>query len=243
MIASFHIADVGRLAGTRLLRSQPSPERTPGLRYAALMLTTPLSGRGLPRPDPRRLALFGAWEDERALERFQAEDPLAAALSAEGWRVRLQPTHLFGAWPELDPIRAEHEQMAATEPAAVLTLGRLRLSQAPRFIRAGAAAERLAADDEAMLRGIGMARPPGLVATFSVWRTTAEMRAYADGRAGHEHRDAVGAHHARPFHHRSAFVRFRPCASKGLWDGIDPLCTQATSATSPSSGLAAPSSR
>ena len=31
------------------------------------------------------------------------------------------------------------------------------------------------------------------------------------------------ADRARPFHHESAFIRFRPYASLGSWDGVDPL--------------------
>jgi hypothetical protein len=234
MIASIQIGDVGRITGARLLRAQLSAKTAPGLRYAALMTTSPLSERRVPHPTTARIALFSVWDGDRALDAFQAEHPLARALAGSGWRARLQPTHLYGAWPGLEEIVGREPAMADDEPAAVLTLGRLRLSQAARFLRAGGAAERLALADPAMLRGMGMARPPALVATFSLWSTTAAMRAYASGRAGREHREAVTAHVARPFHHQSAFFRFRPYDSAGLWEGVDPLAAQATSATAPS---------
>jgi hypothetical protein len=48
------------------------------------------------------------------------------------------------------------------------------------------------------------------------------MREYAHDAAG-THQDAVRADRAKPFHHESAFVRFRPYASQGSWDGRDPL--------------------
>jgi heme-degrading monooxygenase HmoA len=232
MIASIHIADVGALAGARLLRTQPTAKSAPGLRYAALMLTAPLSDGPLPRPSTGRIALFSVWQSERALAAFQAGDPLAAALSRSGWRATLQPTHVYGAWPELDELVGHEPAMADDEPAAVLTLGRLRISQAARFLKAGAAAERLAVRDPALLRGTGMARPPALVATFSLWASTAAMRSYAGGASGGGHREAVSAHAQRPFHHQSAFFRFRPYKSEGRWDGVDPLLAQATSATS-----------
>lgn len=222
MIASIHLADVGVGKGLRLLRSHPSASSTPGLRYAATMAASPLSERRLPRPSPARVALFAAWEDEAALERFLAEDPLAEALE-HGWRALLQPMHVFGAWTPLGEIVGAEPPMAEEEPAAVLTLGRLRVSQAVRFLRAGAAAERLAVADPSLLRGTGLARPPTLVATFSLWRSVGAMRAYASGSHGTAHRDAVGAHRARPFHRESAFLRFRPYRSRGSWDGGDPL--------------------
>ena len=222
MIASFHLADVGKLKGLRLLRQKLVPSDAPGLRYGVLTVASPLSGRLLPQPDAGRIALIAAWDDDAALDRFVAAHPLAEAL-AGGWRTRLQPTHIFGAWPPLDGLVGDESPMDEDEPAAALTIGRLRLSQAPRFLKAAAAAERLAVRDLALLRGVGLARPPALVATFSLWQTTGAMRAYAGGPSGSEHRDAVKAHAERPFHHASAFIRFRPYASEGAWDGADPL--------------------
>ena len=222
MIASFHIADVGKLAGLRLLRLRLSRRDVPGLRYGVSTISAPLSERLLPRPDVGRVALIAAWDDDGALDRFLAAHPLAQAL-AGGWRTRLQATHIFGAWPPLDGLVGEQLPMATDEPVAALTIGRLRLSQARRFLQAGAAAERLAVRDASMLRGTGLARPPGLVATFSLWQSTGAMRAYAGGPSGMEHRDAVKAHAARPFHHASAFIRFRPYGAEGEWNGENPL--------------------
>jgi hypothetical protein len=223
MIASFHLAEVGRVSGLRLLRRTSPPAPTPGLRYGVLAAASPLGASRLPRPDPGRVALIAAWADDVAIDGFLASHPLAQALSG-GWHTRLQPTHIFGAFPPLDGLVGEAQPaMSDEEPAAVLTIGRLRLSQGPRFLKAGAAAERLAVKDPSMLRGTGLARPPGLVATFSLWRTVRDMRAYAGGRSGGEHRDAVRAHAERPFHHASAFIRFRPYGAEGEWDGENPL--------------------
>jgi hypothetical protein len=58
------------------------------------------------------------------------------------------------------------------------------------------------------------------------------MRAYAGGNSGPEHRAAVKAHAKRPFHHASAFIRFRPYGAEGEWDGENPLA-QALPAPAP----------
>ncbi len=108
------------------------------------------------------------------------------------------------------------------EPVGILTLGRLRLLRTGAFRRSAGPAEAAALDSPALLAGIGLARPPRLVATFTLWRSAAAMRDYAYGRAA-AHHAAIGADRARPFHHESAFVRFRPYASRGNWDGRDPL--------------------
>jgi hypothetical protein len=232
VIASFHLAEVGKLAGLRLLRRATPSDLGPGLRYGVLTAASPLSAKRLPRPDPGRLALIAAWDDDAAIDRFLSDHPLAQALRG-GWHTRLAPTHIFGAFPPLHGLVGDAPPpMDDEEPAAALTIGRLRLSQAPRFLKAAAAAERQAVRDRSMLRGTGLARPPGLVATFSLWRTTREMRAYAGGRSGGEHRDAVKAHARRPFHHASAFIRFRPYGAEGEWDGENPLA-QALPAPAP----------
>ena len=113
--------------------------------------------------------------------------------------------------------------MDEEEPAAVLTLGRLRLRNALRFLRASAAAEELALREPALLAASGLARPPRLVATFSLWRTTGAMHRYARGASEPSHAAVVRAHAAKPFHHESAFVRFRPYGASGNWDGREPL--------------------
>ncbi len=222
MIATVQLADIGARAGLRLSRTRLDPAATPGLRHAELTTGAHLSGHLLPRPNPGRVGLIAVWEEEAAFERFLERDPVASAL-ADGWRVRLQPTHVYGAWPQVDDLLERELPMEETEPAAVLTIGRLRLSQTVRFLRASAAAEELAVRDPALLAATGLARAPALVATFSLWRSTAAMRAYAGGKAEPQHRVAVRAHAERPFHHYSAFIRFRPYGAQGLWDGIEPL--------------------
>lgn len=223
MIASVHLADVGRRGALRLLRTKLDPATVPGLRYAVITTAAPLGDRLLPRPKPGRVGLIAAWDDDRSVERFLADHPLAERL-ASGWHVRLRPTRIFGAWPQLPGLLAEDEPMDDAEPAAVLTLGRLRLSQAVRFLKASAVAEGLAVGDPELLASTGLARPPALVATFSLWRSTAAMRAYARGDADPGHVAAIRAHAARPFHHESAFVRFRPYGAEGSWwDGRNPL--------------------
>ena len=222
MIASVHIADVGTPAALRLLRAKLEPGRLRGLRYAQITSAVPLGGDLLPRPKPGRVGLIAAWDDDSAVDGFLTGHPLAVRL-AHGWHVRLRPTHVFGAWPQLPQLAVEDAPMDDHEPAAVLTLGRLRLTQTMRFLRASAAAEELALRDPALLASTGLARPRALVATFSLWRSVTAMRAYARGEHDAAHRAAVQAHSTRSFHHESAFVRFRPYGAEGKWDGCNPL--------------------
>jgi hypothetical protein len=230
MIVSVHLADVGKPAALGLLRTKLDPAAIDGLRYAETTIAAPLSGGLLPRVNLGRAGLIAAWDEDRALDGFLENHPLADRLR-HGWHVRLRPTRLFGSWSKLAGLLGEEEPMDEEEPTVVLTLGRLRLSQAGRFVRAGAAAQGHALRQPALLAATGLARPPSLVATFSVWRNTAGMRAYVEGHSGDAHAAAMRANAAKGFHHESAFVRFRPYAAQGEWDGRNPLAvTQAAPA-------------
>ena len=225
-ILSFHIADVGVRVAPRILRAAPNPTEIPGLRYAETAITAAL-GRRLPSPRPGRVAMIAAWDDDAAVDAFLADHPLAAPL-AGGWQVRLEPLRIYGAWSGLPDLPDQELPVDPDEPVAVLTLGRLRLSRAVPFFRASARAERQAVTDPALLAATGLARPPRLVSTFSLWRTAREMRAYAVGDADAGHPRALRANRAEPFHHEQAFVRLRPYASHGSWDGRDPLAGATT---------------
>jgi hypothetical protein len=224
VIASIHLADIGAQETPGVLRRRLHPDVVPGLRYAVSTFAVPLGGGLLPRPQLGRVGLIAAWEDDAALDRFLESHPLARQLRG-GWHVRLEPLRVSGAWAGLRGLPTRERPVEDGEPVAVLTLGQLRLRRTAAFLQASSRAESLAVSDPAVLEATGLARPPRLVATFSLWRTAAAMRAYAYGETGEGHRGAIRAHAARSFHHESAFLRFRPYAAQGVWNGRDPLST------------------
>lgn len=230
MIVSVHIADVGRLRAQRLLLRPLDAAKVPGMTYAEVAFTARLGSRSanrIPLPQPGRLGLIAAWDDDAALDGFLAGHPFAEKL-AGGWHTRLQPLHCFGSWAGMPELPAGELPIGDDEPVAALTLGRLRLIRTRAFLRAGAPAEQDAAENPAVLAvtGFGRFTPPRLVSTFSIWRSLAAMRAYAFDEDG-SHRAAVRVDRAKPFHSESAFIRFRPYASAGSWDGRDPLAEAA----------------
>jgi len=224
MIVSVHLADVGRLRAQQTILRPLDAASAPGMTYAETVFAADL-GRRLPAPHPGRIGLIAAWEEDAALDRFLAEHPFAERL-AGGWHVRLEPLRRFGSWAGLDELPMSDSPAAEDEPVVALTLGRLRLSRTRAFLKAARPTERDAIDNPAVkaVTGFGRFTPPRLVSTFTVWRSLAAMREYAFGKEG-SHQAAVKVDRAKPFHRESAFIRFRPYASQGKWDGRDPLAT------------------
>jgi hypothetical protein len=229
VIVSVHLADVGRLNAQRLLLKRLDPAGVDGMTYAEPVFAARLGNR-VPRPLPGRIGLIAAWEDDAALDRFLAGHPYAEWLTG-GWHVRLEPLHCFGSWAGLTGLPEQALPADDDEPLAALTLGRLRLNRTRVFLKSARPAERDAVANPNVLAvtGFGRFAPPRLVSTFSIWRSAAAMREYAFGPSG-SHQAAVKVDRANPFHRESAFIRFRPYASQGTWDGRDPLAT-ATLAT------------
>ncbi len=221
MIASVHVADVGGRKALGVLRKAPKAASTPGLRHANVALTAPLSGSLRPSPDAGRVGLVAFWDDDTALDRFLGDHPMAQTL-AGGWRVRLEPLRLHGSWPGVPDDLPRTRNVEPVGPAAVLTLGRVRFNRIVPFLRSSAKAEEAVLEAPGMIWATGLAKPP-FVSTCSLWQSSDALAAYAYSGDMLEHPAAIAADKAKPFHHQSAFIRFRPYGSEGNLDGRNPL--------------------
>lgn len=219
MIVSVHIADLGPSRSLKALRRPPNPDSIPGLGSATTVLVTGTGSKRPPRPG--RVGMIASWEEDAALDRFLDEDPLGEGLAA-GWYARLDPLRVFGSWPAIPGLPDRERPHDPEEPVVALTLGRLRLKRIRPFLRAAVPAESDVLVAPGLIASAGLARPPRLVFTLSIWRSSAEMRDYVT-REGGPHAAAVNSDRERGFHHESAFIRFRPYASHGAWDGRDPI--------------------
>jgi hypothetical protein len=202
--------------------------RTPGLRFWKLLG----SARGLAfgRWEPRRYGLFTVWESAAALDAFECRSPVLAAYRRrcdEIWTVRLTPLSWHGAWGRMRPF-AETQPPAPLAlddgPLAILTRAAIR----PHYVRAFRSAARKVNADLAgrpgLIAAIGLGEAPLLFqATFSLWSSLGATRGFAY--MGDEHTAAMRRMREENWYSEELFARFRPLASYGTWDGIDPLAT------------------
>jgi hypothetical protein len=220
VIASVHLANVGVRSALGILRRVPKPGSIDGLRQANAGVAAPFGEHRKP-PQIGRVGLIAFWDDETALDRFEADHPLAQKL-AGGFRVRLEPLRAYGSWPGLPSDVPTARSVDYDGPAVVLTLGRLRLSQTVRFFRTSARAEKKVVKAPGSIWATALARPPFL-ATCSFWEDTRSLSTYAYGHSDPRHSSAIDAQAAKDFHHESAFIRFRPYGAHGLLGGRNPL--------------------
>jgi hypothetical protein len=225
MIASVHLVDLPIRRALTVLRRTPDPATVPGLLYAKVALAAPLRSSIRPCPDLHRPALIAFWDKDNSLDHF-ISDGAAARMFSGGWHARLEPLRAFGTWAGLPTNLTTRRCVDHDGPTAVLTLGRLRLPQTIRFLRTSAKAEAAVLHAPGLIWATGLGRPP-FVATCSLWHSAHALSSYAYGPNDAAHPGAIAADRAKPFHHESAFIRFRPYACEGHLDGTNPLAPNA----------------
>lgn len=227
-IFSFHLAECGIATTLQAIAWPPTSRTATGLVHAECLVPMRL---GLPialpsRYRPQQLAMFAAWQSEDALENFLHSNPLGRALAA-GWHVRLEFLRRWGYIRELAELPEVAHAYDDHRPVVAVTLARLRISQAWRFIRWGKPVEEQVRDDPATTIALAAMRPVGTLATFSIWQTQQAMIDMVQGRsassAGKRHARAMQERNRKDFHHEFTTMRFRPLAEHGSWQGKSQL--------------------
>ncbi|QTN30853.1 hypothetical protein HZ994_00430 [Akkermansiaceae bacterium] len=223
-IFSYHLATTSPATTLRAMCRPPTRHTSPGLHHAECMATMAL---GAPILSPERmqlrsLAVFASWESEAALEDFLSFSELGSTLYS-GWHVRLRFLRRWGNVPEFDGLPEGDGKTDPALPVVAVTLARLKLPQALRFIRWGRPVEKLVRDHPATTMALAALRPLRTFSTFSVWRSQREMtdmvRGHGSSPDAAHHAGAMAERERKDFHHGFATYRFRAISEHGQWDG------------------------
>ena len=207
MIATIDMDTVG-VTGLR----RPKPDRVSGLRWCQVALLPALAS--IRPPSLRRAVLLAFWDDEVAAAGVTDLHPLGRrdGGAGDGFHTTLRPLRAHGTWPGLDDDITRARTVDHRGDVIVLTLGRLRIAQTLRFLRASRPAERAALSAPGFRWGTAAARPP-FVATITAWDSGDASADYAYGRAA-PHDNAIQQQRRKDFHRQSAFIRFAPTTSR-----------------------------
>ena len=204
--------------------AQPALRRITGLRFWKLLGSGHGQGFSL-QPNWARYGLLAVWETSADATAFFASAPLMATYrrhAGEIWTIRLLPIQAHGSWSGVNPFLPLDTQQVEAGPVAVLTRATIRSSQLLNFWRAVPATSRALAQADGLLASIGVGEAPFVrQATFSLWRSTADLQRFAYKMP--VHREAIRRTRQEAWYREELFARFVPIASEGSWDGRDPL--------------------
>jgi hypothetical protein len=191
----------------------------------AFLATSPIAARW---EELAREAWHVRLECLRSRGAWGGSDPLAGALGATAQD--RAPAAAASASPvagEARPARASTPPppdgaQVPDDPVAILTRAAIRPARLVRFYRAIEAPAVRLGESPGLLASLGAGEwPLARQATFSLWRSLADARAYAY--ASSQHMEVVRRTRAEDWYSEELFARFRPYGSTGTWNGVDPL--------------------
>ncbi|GCE16392.1 hypothetical protein [Dictyobacter kobayashii] len=198
---------------------------TPGLLFWRLLGV----GQGRvfdPHADLQRYALFTVWRSLDDLRRFESTSTVMQRIyqrSEESWTVHMVPVSWHGKWGGRDPLQGfVAASPPQTGPWLILTRATIHPTKVSSFLHAVPAVAEQLLRQKSLLQSVGVGEAPLFYqATLSIWSTLPAVQQFAYKPAAHM--DVIRRTRQEQWYKEEMFARFRPLASYGTWDGIDPL--------------------
>ena len=219
VLADMHAAARLWAWGRLVLGARPF-RAVPGLRFVKVMGSGEGGGFGL-KPSGTHRGLFLGFDDEATARDFIAHSTQLAAWRAHAREclvTLMRATSSKGSWSgaALD-VTATAPGLHEDTPIAAITRASIRPRHARAFWRLSPPAEASLAAADGCLLAAGLGEAPFLrQCTFSLWRNTAAMDAYARSGA---HQQAIRSAYGGGYFSESMFVRFVPLLMQGSWQG------------------------
>lgn len=150
--------------------------------------------------------------------------------------MRLRFLRRWGHLHALDWLPATDGETDLDAPVVAVTLARLSLPQAPRFIHWGKPVERQVRDHPGTTLALAASRPFRTLSTFTVWRSAREMLEMVHGRRqlpageGDRHAVAMVERTRKDFHREFITLRFNLLGEAGSWEGRTSIVPRAPEA-------------
>lgn len=198
-------------------------QQVPGLQFFKMLGSGGGNGFSI-WPNLGVYGLLSVWDNEASARQFLADHPAVAAIrqtADEVWTVFMCTFMAHGAWDKVSPfvVNAKREDDA---PVGVITRATIYTKYLWRFWRFVPRVSRSVEGREGLLFSVGIGELPLVQqATFSLWKNSHAMKAYAY--QSEYHREVVKRTRELGWYEEELFARFKPYATQGSWYGKDPL--------------------
>ena len=176
------------------------------------------------QPDWQQWGLLAVWDDREAFDEFYQNSFVARwwkTLAYERWTILCEPLQSHGKWDGQQPF-GQPDIKEYTGPVAVLTRATIRLSKLKGFWSNVDSVANIMGDAPGFITSIGIGEAPVYrQATFSIWKSIDDVKAFAY--ASREHAEVIKKTRNENWYSEELFARFRPVASFGTINGVDPL--------------------
>lgn len=140
----------------------------------------------------------------------------------ESFTVMLQPLEGHGLWDGKKVFGELGAKSSHTGPIATLTRATIRISKLSYFWQHVAPVASQMATAKGFITSVGIGEVPWLKqATFSIWESKEDMKAFAYGMKAHA--DVIKKTRQQDWYSEDMFVRFAILGSSGTIRGINPL--------------------
>ena len=176
------------------------------------------------QPDWQQWAILATWESRKDFDGFYHGSFISGwwrTFKCEKWTLLCEPIHSHGKWDGEDPFKA-----AAIEgydgPVAVLTRATIRLNKFKGFWSNVDSVANIMRSAKGYITSFGIGEAPYYrVATFSIWESVEDVKAFAYG--SREHAEVIKKTREENWYSEELFARFKPITSFGTIKGKDPL--------------------
>ncbi|TSD66691.1 DUF3291 domain-containing protein [Inquilinus sp. KBS0705] len=176
------------------------------------------------QPDWQQWGLMAAWEDREAYDRFAKTSFVSKwwkALGAEQWTVLCQPLQSHGKWDGKEPFGNTNTPIG-DGPVAVLTRATIRFTRLKNFWAHVDEVANLMTGAPGYITSFGIGEAPVYrQATFSIWESMEQMKAFAYG--SKTHAEVIKKTRSEDWYSEELFARFKILESVGTLNGTDPL--------------------
>jgi hypothetical protein len=175
-------------------------------------------------PDWQQWGLLAVWNCPDDFDRFYDRSFIAKwwnLFAVEKWTILLQPLQSHGKWDGKEPF-GNPNMDNYNGPIAILTRATIRFNRLKNFWANVDGVSELMKNAPGYLFSLGIGeRPFYKQATFSIWNNLDDVKGFAY--RSKEHAEVIKKTRIENWYSEELFARFRPLASMGTLNNIDPL--------------------